>query len=1389
MNGNANSSSDSKSSGSKVTYHQQVSYCGKPRCRKCREGKGHGPYWYAYQTVNGHTTRTYIGKNLPPGVQAMQESVPVNRAERVPPSTLPNLVADLSTARIRMFVLGQVRLERRQQRQWQSVTDLVWQLQDVRALLGFLLCAPQRRANREQIINALWPESDKETAHDSLNDTVDSLRQMLEPTKSRTTPTAGGKSTPTGGTARLRSAQAGVPLLRIEDEWLALADQSQIWVDADAFEGLLTHLWESDEAEAEEDKDGGDEGQALLNRERLLREAEALYGGDFLPEERRGGWAMARRQALRRDYNALLLELADLSIVRGATASALEILDRLLAADAANEAAVQRFIYVFAQQKRRGEALRAYRRLEDVLQREYQIQPSAETRELYESVLQGRALSEHLVRRGRTAVTQEGQATEEEKRQKKQTELPALRGQIPGDIASWQIGRTHQSPLVGREMELESLRTLFQDVEQGMKQQVAHQRRVSGIPLDTQRRPQCMVLLGEAGIGKTRLAEEVSRDALQRGWWVVWSRIYPQERGIPYHIWIEVLRRALTGSGARNALRTPYPVGAGGGGRGTASYLNPTQEVMQQIWQQDDTEQPEEQRTTERGMERGRKKREAGEVEAGLPLQWQPLVALLPELAAQFPTPMVPMMTPEQEQLRLWEAIRDLLVSASESAPLLIVLDDIQWTDGSSGELLGYLARHIYGHPVVLLATCRDTELPTQPPHPLRTLVAHMQREHSVKTLPINPLSSEEIRRLVSHLPESMVQYIQEQAAGNPFFAEELARSTPYVLPSSVAAALQHRMSRLSQPCQQLLGNAAVLGGSFEFPLIAAMETDNAMSDEDTVLDLLEEALQSGVLTEEGAGTRVTYHFWHPLLVNHLYDNVSALRRSRLHVRAASILQRIHKGREEEVAATITHHLVKGGAEPALVAQFGEMAGDRAYAFSGYTEAEYHYRLTLEQRGLTIAANSPAITTAAEQVVAADPHILHLLELLAECMMIRGKFSEVRQLYTAILEVRGARYLSSAYEIQKQALLWGEIAWTWRYMGDNVQAKECCQRGEQVLRDAGIKEGPALARLRQQLGSIYWQEGRYQEARAAAEEALELFARLPKASTMLPVTMEMLRTTRIQRTLEGDPVDPGSAHRLLGALAEAQGHLSEALEHLNTALVIFEQADHPRRIAHVSNDIGYGYLKKAEYEEAQAAFRRAYSLAERIGDNPLIGVIISNRAELASLMGDLEEAEKLYRESLVYAERMQDREYISWWNARLAYVLKDQNKVEEATACIIKALSTARAMNNQPRIGTALLALANLRISQAQPVRKFPIVRRRLLLHARQDVERVLALSSLEAETNLKCRLALSQIALLLGENGGSRERAEIERVIEEARSCELAQVEEMAQELLQQLR
>src|SRR3989440_4162187 len=773
----------------KVTYHQQVSYCGKPRCRRCREGIGHGPYWYAYKVVNGRTIRTYIGKVLPPDIQASLDGV---HESPIPTAT----TSDLKIATIRIYTLGQFRLERRDGPDWQTVTDAAWQHQRVRSLLGCLLSSPRRKLGREQLMDAIWPELDGERAAGRLDHAVYSLRQLFEPERGRLAPS---------------------PLLLTEREVLVPADQSPVWVDADAFEHLLSQA-----------RTTGDPGE----KERLLEEAATVYGGDFLPEERKIELTITRREFLQRNWIGLLLELADLRAVRSVN-SAIDPLDRILAVDSTNEAAVQRLIKLLAQLDRRGEALRVYKRLAAILQQEYHIAPLPETRALYDAVRLGVQERKH------------------------DTAVPANKDSRAGQddykdaVPALQIGRTHQSPLIGRDQELSLLQGLLLATEHTTKFKLPSQKKMPALPLDTRRSPQSVLLMGEVGIGKTRLAEEMAREARRRGWAVAWSRVYPQEVSVPYRLWTEIMRRAMD----------------------------------QVTWQRQEVSKR--------------------------PLLYQPLTALLPEvhsLLAQVALPSS--QSPEQEQLRLWEATRELLTVISEGSPLLIVLDDVQWADSSSCELFAYLARRLYSLPIVIVGTCRENELGSS--HPLRLLLTDLQREHAVETVQLQPLSDEQIGALVSHVPyltEPAVQYIQTRAAGNPFFAEELARTvgtsstggssiTPNhlsdiipVLPDTIAAALNLRLSRLSSACQRLLSKAAALGSSFEFHLISAMEANTPGSNEDTVLDLLEEAMQSGMLTEEGTGTRITYQFWHPLLVTHLYENISAARRASFHRPAAEVLR------------------------------------------------------------------------------------------------------------------------------------------------------------------------------------------------------------------------------------------------------------------------------------------------------------------------------------------------------------------------------------------------------------------------------------------------------------------------------------------------------------------
>src|SRR5216683_899721 len=991
--------------GSKITYHQQVSYCGKPHCRRCREGIGHGPYWYAYQTVNGRTIRTYIGKHPPSEMQGALAAAEDARDSAIAP--------DFAGAAVRLYVLGQFRLEyRNEQQQWQPVTDTSLQHQRVRALLHCLVSSPGRKLGREQAIEMLWPELDFETATNRLDKAVYNLRRLFEPGRSR---------------------PATSNLLLTEHATLMLADQSQLWADADAFEALLSQA-----------RTSSDPGQT----EQLLEEA-------------------------------------DLRITREALSSAIDTLDRLLAVDPANEAAVQRLVILLAQSGRRAEALRIYQRFAAVLRQEYKIAPLPETRALYEAARRGEDPAAHA-----QAGASQGVSL---------LDSQAAEAQLAETHAYVQVGRSNQSPLVGREQELETLHRVLLATEQAKRMKLAGQKKAASLTIDTQRRPQCVILMGDVGIGKTRLAEETGREAKKRGWAVAWTRAYAQESSIPYRMWVESLRKAMT----------------------------------QGLWQRQEI--------------------------ARRPLIYQSLGTLLPELQDLLPQDALPPAAPpEQEQLRLWEATRALLAIISENTPLFIVLDDLQWADSSSCELLAYLVRQLRGQPVMIVGTCREIELPAN--HPLRSVLVDLQREQAVETLTIQRLTDEQIRALVSHMPEPVVSYIQTSAAGNPFFAEELARGVgashfapsqptapgaatthetagtpgdlhlPTTLPDTISAVLNLRLGRISSACQRLLVRAAVLGGSFEINTILALEAGGPDADEDIILDLLEEALQAGMLTEEGSGTRITYHFWHPLLVSHLYDGLSAGRRASLHRRAAEVLRHAYQGREQEGAAAIVHHLANGGAESLQIAYFAELAGDRAYALSAYPEAERHYWLAVEHIGTLPADASP------DECL----RLANLLERLGECTRVQGYYKEARRYFEQALEVRSRYRLSaseidSQYEAQIEALLWCEIGKTWFDTGDFEQAQQCYSHSEQVLREAEVATGPVWASLYLEQSYILWRKGNFEEARQTAQHALNLFGDVLQQQNH--TATNAFHSTATRRTLDGDPVDLGQTHTLLAAIA------------------------------------------------------------------------------------------------------------------------------------------------------------------------------------------------------------------------------------------------------------
>ena len=1330
-----------------ITYRQQYSFCSKPNCRKCQAGIGHGPYWYAYQVVRGRTVRTYIGKTLPPGVQAahVQAADSVVEQPAVSPSISTSSPTPASTPAFRLLMLGLVRLEKRgADERWHAVDEIGWRSSQTRALLGCLLSVPERQLTQQQACELLWPDQDAKSATRHVQRASIALKELLGSLYNRPP----------------------------EHTTLMLADQTQLWSDGDAFEELLTRVYSLPTEQREA-------------RKTLLKEASALYRGDFFPEDPAANWPRQRRDILRAHWIAASLDLVDLYLDAQEDTPALDLLNHVLTSAPDNEAVVQRLMFLLARQQRRIEAVQIYRRLTTLLQNTTQATPLPATQALFSAIQRGEtelarplaaanhstqisgsgeeaAMRPELVHRS----SMKARKNEPQRQHARRDEKP-FRGQHEQAL----MGRANQSPLVGREREMALLSHLLRQVEPGRvdwsDEQSALQRRASALRVAPDAR--CVVLMGDTGIGKTRLAEECARDAQKHGWNVIWNHAYSQDQG-PYRLWTTALRSIL--------LQAP--------------------DFSRQII-------------------------------ASSPIElYQPLRALMPDIQEFLisapgqrgeETVVYDAPLPPQEELRLREAIYTFFTTLSLTAPLLLVLDDIQWADESSCQMLGYLTRRMSEYPMVILATYRENDATNK--RVLNDLVAHMQREQVIEVLPIQPLTKAQIGSIVSHLvsylPAPAITHIQNQVEGNPFFAEELAHSLQasavmsgrdahllldevQALPKTVAAALNTRLDRLSRECKDLLSRAAVLGSSFDFKLIAQVGNSAIAGDEDAVIELLDEALISGVLTEEGRGTHITYHFWHPLLTSHLYSSLSAGRRASLHRRIADILRRLHQAHEEEEAATISDHLLKGGAEPVWVAKYAELAAHHAYNLFAYADAERHYRLALSQLESSLleplypeqAERAPLPGATLEQRL----HLAFLCERLAECCRVLGNFQDAPALYLRAIQLRAlpertfASEEEARQEAQIQAILWSDIAWIWRFTGEAASAYACNARGEEVLRQTGISDGPAWGSLRLQQASLYWHQGLHQEAVQAAHQALDFFtAGLAKASgdRPAPQTLPFEQQTRTMHTLRGDPVDLGRVHGFLGVIYNAIGQLSEGLAHLQQALAIHQKYDRRRDAAHVSSNIGHIYLLQGKYARAREIFLAQQEYVEQSGDI-LKSVILYNFGELAVIERRFDEAERYYRAGLALVEVAKDREYISTWNSMLGDLLRRQGRFQEAATTIRRALAIGRAVpRNLPCIGVALIALANLRCSLVEHERSEQSARgQRALRHAEADIERALNLRGLDAERCTQARLAQARVSHLLGKRSLARQQAL--QALTDAQTYELSVLAAHCQELLETL-
>ena len=591
-----------------------------------------------------------------------------------------------------------------------------------------------------------------------------------------------------------------------------------------------------------------------------------------------------------------------------------------------------------------------------------------------------------------------------------QTPFPQPEAPIEGDD-----GRT---AYVGREEERTELRRLLEQAAAG--------------------RGGLVVIGGEPGVGKTRLTEELVREAQALGCLTLVGHCYEASGTPPYIPFVEILEHAskvVPRSAFREALGDAAP------------------EVAR----------------------------------------------MMPELRRIFPDlPPPTELPPDQQRRFVFNAYGEFSDRACRVMPIVTVYEDLHWADEPSVQLLRHLAPQVATQPMLMVGTYRDVELDVNRPFARELEV--LLRERLATRIALRRLPEGDVGTMLESLggpdvPAGLARVVFKETEGNPFFVEEVfqhlseedrlfgddgkwkpdLRLDDLRVPEGVRLVIGRRLERVSEETRKALTTGAVIGRNFDLQLLEAA----GKGDEEDLLDALEEAERAQLVSSTTSGRDIRYTFAHELIRQTLIENLSLPRRQRLHLRIAGALEELHGGAPDKVASTLAHHFYQAGAaaDDETTLRYLILAADHAQESAAFEEALEHL-----DRALSFEEDLATRQRA------------DLLARRGRAFRSLGRPDETLRDWRAAVDAYTGQ--NAGAELARVCC---DAAFMVSYQGRSEDALELCERG---LAEAGDLEPAWRARLTAAAGQYRGISGDYAGAQRLLDEATVIAESLGEAQVL-----------------------------------------------------------------------------------------------------------------------------------------------------------------------------------------------------------------------------------------------------------------------------------------------
>jgi DNA-binding NtrC family response regulator/tetratricopeptide (TPR) repeat protein len=777
------------------------------------------------------------------------------------------------------------------------------------------------------------------------------------------------------------------------------------------------------------------------------------------------------------------------------------------------------------------------------------------------------------------------------------------------------LGR-RMARFVGRHHELELLRSRLESAMRGHGQVVG--------------------LVGEAGIGKSRLLYEFRQSVKREDVAYVEARCVSYGASIPFHPVRELVRRAC------RVVETDTP-----------------EEIAWKI--------------------RGALEAVGLAAEDGVPLVLQLLgIKEGAESLAQ--------VGPEAVNARTFDVLWQVVLGGSRRRPLILAVEDLHWVDRASEGYAAALVERLAGAPVLFVITYRPGYHPPAMEKSYATQIALQ---------PLGPEDSLTVVRSVlrgEHVPGQLVQFIVEKAEGNPFFLEELARAvrdqgealSALRVPGTVEEVLLARIDRLDPEAKRLLECASVLGREMTLRLLAAVWDGPGGPDRE-----LRELIRLEFVYEQPGEVEPVVAFRHTLAQEVVHGSLPAGRRRGLHAAAGRALERLHAGRLDEVYEQLAYHYSEAEQADKAVEYLTYSAEKAAESFA-HVEAVAALRAALahvERLPVTREQDARAL-----DLVIRQTHSLNFLGFFRQTLeLLLGQRERVARLDDPTLGGAHAFWLSRTYSVlgdHEQAAASARCA-----LAEAERAGDVATLGKAHFALAaeafwtgrpreGVEHARAAVRLlgqadeRRWLGQAHWMEGICLALLGQGDAALEAEERARALGDAL-----------------GDPRLQCAALSASGGFLALRGDARAGIEACRQSVAC---STNPGDTAVALGVLGGAYLAAGDHGQALPVLERAVRLCGEFGLRDTEGWFTSLLGEAVLLAGDPGRARTLVTRGLEINRDTGYRYGVGWAQRALGRIALAGGARDEASSRLREAASTFAEIEAAYDLGQTSLELARV---------------------------------------------------------------------------------------------